>query len=277
MIPEATPTIKHGDVVAWFEVVGPERAKQLLDTYHVDYRKYRPTYAEGLSRDMTNLFWNFDGATIRIDTEGNMFDGQHRLSAVVKSETSQLFLFVAGIETKAYNTADTGLARTYGDTLRRRGYQNVSQRQALIKLIHRWETGRALDDPRRMTNSELDVIGDKYVDTINRAVHNAASMVRKVALPLALVSFSWWVLAEIDVEATHTFLVGLAEGENLRRGQPVYTLRERLRHDVELRRPRNENMHLVFSAWNAFREDRELIRLTLPSGVVTRENMAVPR
>lgn len=272
-----TSTIRNGNVVAWFEVIGPERAKEILKTYKVDYRKYRPTYADGLARDMSNEHWEFDGAPIKIDNEGNLFDGDHRMHAVIISGKPQLFLVIAGLPVAAYNTTDTGLARTYGDTLRRRGYQNVSQRTALVKLVGRWENGVSLDDTKRFTQPELDAIHDKHVDSISRAVANAVSTARKTNLSGALVAFSWWVLTQIDNEQAYTFMVSLAEGENLRRGQPVYTLRERLRYDAEVRYTRNEYMSLVFSAWNAFREDREIQKVNLPSGNVTRSKMVTPR
>lgn len=272
-----TSTIRDGNVVAWFEVIGPERAKEILKTYKVDYRKYRPTYADGLARDMGSDHWEFDGAPIKIDIEGNFFDGNHRMHAVIISGKPQLFLVIAGLPVAAYNTTDTGLARTYGDTLRRRGYQNVSQRTALVKLIGRWENGVSLDDTKRFTQPELDAIHDKYVDSISRAVANAVSTARKTNLSGALVAFSWWVLTQIDNEQAYIFMVSLAEGENLRRGQPVYTLRERLRYDAEVRYTRNEYMSLVFSAWNAFREDREIQKVNLPSGNVTRSKMVTPR
>lgn len=275
--PTTTPTITDGEVVAWFETVLPERAKQMLSTYEVDYRKLRPSYASGLARDMANGKWNFDGAPIRIDSDGNLFDGQHRLNAVIESGKAQTFLILGNLPVEAYNTADTGLARTYGDTLRRRGYNNVSLRGALQKIICRWETGKSLDDTKRLTYSELDEIMFTHIDTINHAIANTTSTVRKTPLPGTLMAFSWWVLAKIDVADAKTFLVSLAEGENLRRKQPVYTLRERLRNDAERGHTRNEYMHLVFAAWNAFREGRELSFIPLPSGFVSREMIAMPK
>lgn len=271
-----TPTLKDGNVVVWFENVGPARAAELLNTYEVDYRKFRPTYAEGLARDMANESWNFDGSPIRIDEEDNLFDGQHRLNAVKMSGTSQRFMFVGNLPKNAYDTTDTGLARTYGDTLRRRGFNNVTMRTALIKLIARWERGVSLGDTGRMTLSELDAVGDKYVDSINRAVNMAAGMVKKIELPAALIAFSWWVLSRCDNEKAYTFLVSVAEGEMIRRGMPAFTLRERLRNDAEFGHTRNEYMHLVFQAWNSFYKGEDNHRLVLPKGQTTRENMVTP-
>lgn len=271
-----TPTIRHGNVVAWFEEIGPERAKELLSAYKIDYRKYRASYGDGLGRDMTNDFWFFDGSPVRIDEEGNLFDGQHRLQAVRISGKPQVFLIVAGLPVAAYNTTDTGLARTYGDTLRRRGFQNVNQRTALVKLIDRWERGVSLDDTTRKTPSELDVIHDKYVDSITRAVHMSMSTAKKIWMTSALVSFAWWLLSNVDNEQCYTFMVTTAEGEMLRKGNPMYTLRERLRNDWEIGHTRNEYMYLVIQAWNAYRKDKNIERLQLPSGVVTREKMVNP-
>lgn len=271
------PTLTDGDVVVWFEDIGPARAEELLKTYKVDYRKFKPSYAEGLARDMQNGDWIFDGSPIRIDIEDNLFDGQHRLRAVAKSNTTQRFQIIAGLPVKAYDTTDTGLARTYGDSLRRRGFNNVSMRTALVKLIDRWKGGQSLGDTKRRTAPELDAVHNDNLDSINWAISNAVSTSYKVHMPPAMVAFSWWALGQISYTDCKTFMVGVAEGENLRKGQPIYTLRERLRNDAEEHYSRNEYAHLTFQAWNAFRDGKEIHRLQFPSGVVSRDNMAVPR
>jgi hypothetical protein len=274
---------RNGKVEAYFDDhVGPARAEQLLKTYKVDYRKYRETYAEGLGRDMISGHWNFDGSPIRIDEEGNLFDGQHRLNAVIMSGTTQEFLIVTGLPVSAYDTTDTGLARTYGDTLRRRGYTNVSLRAALVKLISRWETGYSLDSTKRLTNSELDAIHDKYVDQISRAAGMAGSVAKKVFVPNAVLALIWWKLRQVAEESggnaaeADEFMIAVTEGENLSRGMPEYALRNRLINDAEIDHSRMEYAHMFFYAWNSRREGQELHRITLPRGVTTRENMAVP-
>jgi hypothetical protein len=276
MTETTTSHIKHGDVVAWFEEVGPARAEQLLKTYKEDYRKYRPKYAEGLARDMENGHWNFDGSPVRIDENDTLFDAQHRLHAVIESNTRQIFLFISGLPVSAYNTTDTGLARTYRDNLRRRGFTNVTLRSALVRYIARWTSGKSLDDTKRLTNAEMDDVHDAHVDTINRALEMAISTSRRVDLPAALWAFSWWTLTELGRERAYTFLVSVAEGENIKRGDPAFTLRTRLYDERENMRTRNEYMHLVFQAWNAFVADQDITRLQLPRSFVTREKMEIP-
>lgn len=265
----------EGDVIVWFEIVGPERARQLLKTYRVDYRKERPTHRSTLARDMKNGFWNFDGSPIRIDENGNLIDGQHRLSAVEESGIPQLFLFVGNLPEKAYDTIDQGLARTYADLLRKRGYANVSQRTAVTKLIARWEEGRSLDETRRFTNSELDVYHDKYGDSITRAVASTLGSAKRVCLPPALTAFTWWLLSTVDKEDAYTFMVGFLEGENLTRGMPAFTLRDRLYRDRDYQYSRMEYMYLILQAWRAFRANIQIHRLNLPKGEVTREKLVL--
>jgi hypothetical protein len=273
---------ENPNIKVYFGPVGPAKAKSLLETYHVDYRKYRPTYAEGLSRDMVNKYWNFDGSPIRIDDKKNLFDGQHRLNAVSISDTTQVFLIIEGLPEKAYDTTDTGLPRNHGDTLRRRGYNNVSVRAALVKLIARWEEGRSLSDTKRLTHSELDAYHDKYVDTITRSVALTVGTARKVFVPTGVMAFVWWKLRQTctdsggDPSQADEFLMAVAEGEHLQRGMPEYALRERLLHSAEEGLTRNELAHYFFQAWNAKREGRELIRVSLPRGIVGRNNMAEP-
>lgn len=266
-----------GNITAWFEPeVGPERARQLIESYEVDYRKYRPTYGAGLTRDMENNNWVFDGSPIRINVLGQLFDGQHRLRAVMQSGTTQEFLFVRGLPLTAYDTTDTGLPRNYGDSLRRRSYQNVATRTALIKLIGRWQSEYSMEHTRRLTTSELDRIHDMYVDSINRAVQQGVGTNQKMGLPLALTCFIWWVLREIDVNKATEFMAGLAEGENLRRGQPVYYLRERLRRERgDINYTNTEYLYLVFKAWNLFLYgNTSTERIVVPSNI-SREALRV--
>ena len=46
---------------------------------------------------MRNGLWELNGAAIVIDEFGNLIDGQHRLSAVVESGTTQQFVVVRNV------------------------------------------------------------------------------------------------------------------------------------------------------------------------------------
>jgi hypothetical protein len=275
-------TLTDGNVVAWFEDIGPARAEELLKTYKVDYRKYRASYADGLARDMRvdpetgKSHWNFDGSPVRIDVENNLFDGQHRLNAIKLSDTTHRFLMVSGLPVEAYHTTDTGLARTYGDLLRMRGYANVQLRTAILKLISRWERGVSLDEGKRMTHAELDDLNDRHISEVNRAIEQFYSVRYRIPATPAVVAFLWWLFRSIDVEKATEFMVGVAETENLKHGHPAYTLSKRLIHDMEVHHTRMEYVEMFIRAWNAFIQGNEqYYRISVPT-YLTRERMATP-
>jgi hypothetical protein len=270
-MPRSESITSSKGVSNYYDFIGPEAAKQLLSTYHVDYRKYRPSYGEGLARDMAAGNWIDDGSPIRVDCQGNLFDGQHRLNAVIKSNTTQEFSFVVGLPVSAYDTTDTGLARSFADSLRRRGYKNATMRTALTKLIERWESGKGLGDTKRLTMSEVEAVHDKHVDTISRALSLSVGSVNRCNLPGALLAFSWWLLSEQDNLKAKMFMTQFVEGEHLHKGMPTYALRSRLYDIQEASAPRNEYMYLVLRAWKAFCDEEEQYRIQLPSGLITRE------
>jgi hypothetical protein len=248
-------TNKDGTIKASFIIVGPALAEQVLGTYRENYRKFRPSYAEGLARDMRNGFW-LPGSKISFikndEGEDEIADGQHRFASLIESGTEQEFLVVTGLPKESYNVEDTNLPRNYGDLLRHRGYSG-NIRPALVKLIHKVENGPGIDTTKRFTNNELDITHDKYVDTISRAVSMAATSKRKW-LTETLTAYAWWSLSEIDRERAYTFLISVFEGENLRQGMPAYSLRERLQAEWEGKNvlPRIEYMNLIYDAWNYY-------------------------
>jgi len=60
--------------------------------------------------------WRFNGDTIKLDFDGNLQDGQHRLLAITKAGRTCLVVVVSGVERSAFGTIDTmRLPRSYGD------------------------------------------------------------------------------------------------------------------------------------------------------------------
>lgn len=251
---KSVATNKDGTIKASFITVGPALAKQALETYHETYRKLRPTYVEGLSRDMRNGFW-LPGSTLLFTKneetgDQEMVDGQHRYHALIESNTEQEFLVVTGLPRASYNVTDVGKPRGYGDLLRQRGYSG-NIRPALVQMMHKGINGPSLTTTKRYTNNELDITHDLYVDSISRAVAMAATTRRKW-LSETVSAYAWWSLSQIDKEKAYEFLIGVFEGENLRQGMPAYHLRLKLQNVYESNTvlDRMEFMNLIYDAWN---------------------------
>lgn len=94
----------------------PEWATRLLLT-NTQNRKLSKNTVAAMVRDMQNDRWKLNGDAIRIDKQGNLADGQHRLTAAVLADKSFDTLLFTGIETEDRLTIDRGRPRGIGDNL----------------------------------------------------------------------------------------------------------------------------------------------------------------
>lgn len=70
--------------------------------------------------------WKLNGEGIVLDTNGNLLNGQHRLSAVIKCNKNIDFLVVSGVGSDSYTTFDTGKKRSAQDVFKIDGILNSS-------------------------------------------------------------------------------------------------------------------------------------------------------
>lgn len=97
------------------EAITPELAQRYLELNSRQQRKIRRHKVAEYADDMRNGLWELNGAAIVIDEFGNLIDGQHRLSAVVESGTTQQFVVVRNVREDAYRTIDQGMKRSLAD------------------------------------------------------------------------------------------------------------------------------------------------------------------
>ena len=87
---------------------------------NINIRKIRKATVANYARQMADGIKHYSWDCIAFDKDGNLLNGQHRLLACVKSNTS----FYAFVITNAENiTGDTGLKRTVVEELRGRGLE----------------------------------------------------------------------------------------------------------------------------------------------------------
>jgi len=95
------------------EVVTPERAKQLLSHNYDGNRVVRESYVQQLAEVMRqDRFIPDNGQTIVVGSDGTLYDGQHRLSAVVLSGKTYVFAIAYVSDAKEkFKTIDNGSMR----------------------------------------------------------------------------------------------------------------------------------------------------------------------
>lgn len=94
--------------------VTPEMAAKWLES-NTHNRKLLKTRVQGLARAMTQGDWRLNGDAIRFYEDGRVADGQHRLSACVKSGVSFQTIVIDGLKEDVSPTIDKGATRTTAD------------------------------------------------------------------------------------------------------------------------------------------------------------------
>lgn len=70
--------------------------------------------------------WRLNGEPIIISNGNVLLDGQHRLAAIVKSQTTQDILVVKGVDGDTFSTIDTGKVRTKSDVFALEGIKDYT-------------------------------------------------------------------------------------------------------------------------------------------------------
>tara|TARA_X000000368_G_scaffold123806_1_gene97081 strand:- start:344 stop:1273 length:930 start_codon:yes stop_codon:yes gene_type:complete len=143
--------------------ITPKQAQYILHYHNRDNRKISTTQVNKIFKSIENDNWLLDGQPITFNVEGNLTEGQHRLSAIVKvKDESRSFkvVIVTGVARDTFSKTATNKKRNpideiqrkhsdatqlevsiLGDLLKRRRVQRLSMQNAIsnyeewVKLI----------------------------------------------------------------------------------------------------------------------------------------------
>jgi hypothetical protein len=230
-------------------------------------------------RHLANLMiagrWKENGATIKFSTDGQMIDGQHRLSAVVLSGCSLHLEIREGLDASAIPTIDTGKTRSVADVLKIMGRTNTAKLAAAVNWAHFFMKADGVKMPGTVHRfSVLDAAEQQqFIDEnpfIIECVSIGSKMYEKTRqLRPTMVMGQFFAAHRIDEEACIAFFDGLATGARMDEYDPRMVLRRRLflRASTTNRREPMINIAVLhIYAWNAFREGRTLRRLLYTPG-----------
>ncbi len=245
--------------------VTPRWAADLLD-HNTHNRAIRWHYVHELAQLMAEGRWAVNGETIKIDTEGTVLDGQHRLHAVVISDTTIRTHFVTGLPSEVFDTIDVGRKRTAGDTLSVDNEKHSNGLAAGLRYLDDILSDGAIKHKRRRPFNVREVLArhPKMRDAVKFA---ATLKKRRVFTSPSLAAALYYILATIDGAAAVEFFTKLFTGANLDDRDPIFLLRERL-----LARRTSHGGHdspikivaLVFRAWELWRMGRKVAHIQLP-------------
>ena len=139
------------------KLVTPSYAKQLLES-NTKNRSVNDIIVNRYAKDITEGNWKEDtGEAIKISKTNVILDGQHRLYAIVKANTSAYLHVITDLDDSVFDVLDTGKPRSAVDVFK---IQGIKQENTIPSIIVRYKTlkrGRMKADSRmdNFTNSEI--------------------------------------------------------------------------------------------------------------------------
>jgi hypothetical protein len=257
--PNTTPRPK-----AEIRTVTPTTAKGWLKQNKRN-RPLVPNIVAGYARDMAAGHWQLTGEAIKFDTDGNLADGQHRLSAIVAANVAIDMLVVRNVLPETQTVMDSGRKRTASDALTLVGQKNPSILAAAARFALREPGCGYIGTEERVsnpTNSEIAEFIDGHPD-IHRAADLASHYYPQFDAPPSVLAICWMRFSKVDLEAASLFFNSVANMATDGYGDPRAALVKRL---ANIRR-NNERMtqaaylSLIFRAWNAWRGGQNLGKL----------------
>lgn len=238
--------------------ITPGLAGELLKR-NPDNRNIRETKLSQYEADMRAGRWAFNGEPVIISQDGLINDGQHRLRALVEANVTLPMLFVFGVECEARLTVDQGTARSAGDDLGMEGVENSSVAASIGRLIIAIERERyaRLYRESSVTNVEIRsrVHGDSKIADAARFAMHTYKYTRAFAPP-GVIGAAFYLLNEVHPDDAKLFMDRVCIGEELRRDDPAYAVRDAL---LSLGRgQKGPKLEAIFRGWIKHRSGEPL-------------------
>lgn len=213
------------------------------------------------AREMETGEWMENGQTILIGSNNQLLDGQHRLTACVRSNTPFKAIVIGGLTPTTMLTIDTGRSRTASDILGIFGYKNVRQLTALTRLALTW--GKDSRELSAFAISRIDIpeILRRVEEEPELQAYADPNPAQVVGLSGSAHNFLNYLLQPIDGEwAEEYFRILAGGGVDNPVGHPIIALRNRLALMLQEQHSKSRGIQIAFGikAWNAWRDGRTL-------------------
>lgn len=243
---------------ARLETFNPNDASAILESQNSGNRKIRQAHVERLALAMVEGNFVLTGEPLIFDRDGNVLDGQHRLAACVLSDVPLTVWTIRNVDPDFMPAIDKGLGRTLADTFAWAGIDNASTAAAITPRL-RGLTLDILQFRKQWLNVDqftLVEFAQEHIDaialgcTLGRVIHRGVGLSpTNAGLPIA-----WLIYKGCDPESVVAFGESIASGENLRKGDPIYELRNWVTSGIRMRRRMRdgESTIAVVKTWNAY-------------------------
>lgn len=260
--------------------ITPAIAKELL-ARNKRNRKVSDRNYQVVLRSIIRNEWKLNGEAIKIDRNGYVLDGQHRLHAIVESETPIETFIIEGLDPDTQDTMDTGKSRTVADVLQIRGEKNTHTLASIIRRIYIYEAHgikAATSASYPTTNREVLAFYEQN-PWIESLVHEARRVGLYAKMPSSLAGLLIHAFTKVDAADAAFFFDKLVTGENLDSLSPIYALRRALQTIHDNPRGTKGQAYLAaisIKAFNKFRAGESVGTLKFTPGGANPEKFPIP-
>lgn len=242
------------------ETITPDRAKEWLARGGLN-RHLNLERVEGLAAAIRRNEWRQTGDTIKLDKEGRVRDGQHRLHAIAISQAVRT-LVAFGVDEEAFDVMDTGKSRTIADIVGMRGFPSRNGLASAVRSLILFDTsqrlvGKSRDTRELVTSASTLAYLRDYTDVLE-SLHVADTVRLEFPGGIGLWSALIYLFRRVNPAAADDFIRALTTGEGLNGGSPILVLRNRLMSRREFWAIRNNAdkealAASIIKAWNGWR------------------------
>lgn len=132
--------IKNPPPVAFPVYVKPEMARIIIERFNNGNRPVTAEKVKEYSAAMLADDWKMVGDTVTFSDAGDVFDGQHRLLASIRTGTPFVSLFYFDVDESLFWYKDGGKSRSASDGLSMMGWTNTNRVAAIARWLELYRT-----------------------------------------------------------------------------------------------------------------------------------------
>lgn len=229
---------------------------------NIGNRSVSDAHVDRLSSEVVHR-WKYNADPIRVAIGGRLLDGQHRLYAVIATNTPIDTAIITDLPEEVMMSIDTGRKRTISDYLTFKEHNRPLLIGAACRLVFNYLSGKSLSVPTSPGAVE-EFISER--PRILRLIE-PASDVRGICPVPSLIAILFLATEDprYDLKVLE-FIDGLASGANMEEGDPRIALARTyasIKAKKGYRLSETISFSLTAKGWNAFALERQTSRFNI--------------
>lgn len=230
------------------EEINPPLAEEYLRHHKVN-RPLREKHVLRYVGMMMQNQWKLTHQGIAFDSEGNLIDGRHRLTAIVRSGVTVRMKVTRNADLDTIHLVDGGIKRNLADSLEIMGEKQPRILATLINAYHKIQVAENESVAAAKSASPERTAALKLLEAnpgLRGSIAIGERVYRALRFPKGVAGALYYDMSSADAQEAEVFFEYLVSGSGLTEGDPIYSLRKKVQRESGSRPRRN---HLDYAAW----------------------------